>query len=378
MGSLIPVDDGPVARCKLCGKPAAGPCARCRGLVCGDCCELTEGGATTFAVCLACVKRGGKSLAGGWLGLLGWLGAIIVGLAAVAAALVLAGCGGGEGRHVATGGTGSSSRLAIADGYAYWFDPVEGLLRAPLDNPGAFARVTRIAGGDGNLHLNSTHVFWRVDAEVRTAPRDGGRPTVIGTTVAGVPFNLAVDDAFLYYSRDEELVRQSLVDLADTTTFLMDRTTTSLAVDGTHLYGTTCATIEPTDAIWRMPLAGADRPARIAARGCPEVATLDEVFVYMFDLVDQRPGIVRVGKDGGSPEVVFESASSIFAVRAGFLYAFDLDDRIVRVPLAAGTPTVVVAPDREVFGIAVDDTRLFYTQRNELAEIVLYSAPLPP
>jgi hypothetical protein len=90
MGSLIPVDDGgPVARCKLCGKTAVGPCARCRAAVCGDCCELTEGGATTFAVCLTCVKHGGKSLTGGWLGLIGWLGAIILGLAAIAAALAL-------------------------------------------------------------------------------------------------------------------------------------------------------------------------------------------------------------------------------------------------------------------------------------------------
>ena len=90
MGSLIPVDDGgPVTRCKLCGKPAAGPCARCRASVCGDCCELTDGGATTFAICLSCVKRGGKSLAGGWLGLLAWIGGIVVVLAGIAALLVL-------------------------------------------------------------------------------------------------------------------------------------------------------------------------------------------------------------------------------------------------------------------------------------------------
>ena len=86
---LMPVDGGgPVARCKICNREAVGPCARCRASVCGDCCELTEGGATTFAVCLGCVKRGGKSLAGGWLGLVGWLAAIIVGLAAIAAALL--------------------------------------------------------------------------------------------------------------------------------------------------------------------------------------------------------------------------------------------------------------------------------------------------
>lgn len=89
MGGLIPIDDGlPTARCKLCGKPAAGPCARCRALVCGDCCELTDT-ANPFAICLRCVERGGTSVTHGWLGLLGWLGAIILGLAAIAAALAL-------------------------------------------------------------------------------------------------------------------------------------------------------------------------------------------------------------------------------------------------------------------------------------------------
>jgi hypothetical protein len=58
-------------------------------LVCGDCCELTEGGATTFAVCSACVPRGGASLAPAWFGLLGWLGLIMVGLAAIAITILV-------------------------------------------------------------------------------------------------------------------------------------------------------------------------------------------------------------------------------------------------------------------------------------------------
>jgi hypothetical protein len=57
--------------------------------VCGDCCELTEGGATTFALCLTCVKRGGSSLSPGWLHLLGWLGLIVLGLGAVVALLLV-------------------------------------------------------------------------------------------------------------------------------------------------------------------------------------------------------------------------------------------------------------------------------------------------
>jgi len=88
MSSLMSSGDSPSARCSHCGATAVGPCARCHRPTCGDCCELTEGGATTFAVCLACVKRGGKSVLPGYAGLLIWLGAIILGLAAVAALLV--------------------------------------------------------------------------------------------------------------------------------------------------------------------------------------------------------------------------------------------------------------------------------------------------
>jgi hypothetical protein len=57
--------------------------------VCGDCCELTTGGATTFAVCLACVERDGASLRPAWLGLLGWLVAIVAVLAGLGFALML-------------------------------------------------------------------------------------------------------------------------------------------------------------------------------------------------------------------------------------------------------------------------------------------------
>lgn len=55
--------------------------------MCGDCCELTTGGATTFAVCLACVKRGGASLSRAWLGLLGWLALVMLALVGVGVAL---------------------------------------------------------------------------------------------------------------------------------------------------------------------------------------------------------------------------------------------------------------------------------------------------
>lgn len=57
-------------------------------MVCADCVVLTEG-AGTFAVCTRCAERGGTSLRRAWLGLLLWIGGIVVALVGVAALLAL-------------------------------------------------------------------------------------------------------------------------------------------------------------------------------------------------------------------------------------------------------------------------------------------------
>jgi len=66
-------DGGGLARC-ACGSIAAGPCARCRIPLCGDCCVITEHGAQPWAICRNCEKKGGRSLRDAWSGLLRWLG----------------------------------------------------------------------------------------------------------------------------------------------------------------------------------------------------------------------------------------------------------------------------------------------------------------
>ena len=79
MPGLAHYDDGGApARCKHCGVLAVGPCARCREPVCGNCCVLTEGGATTWAICLGCDRRGGHSLRAGWLVVLAWFASVIL------------------------------------------------------------------------------------------------------------------------------------------------------------------------------------------------------------------------------------------------------------------------------------------------------------
>jgi len=74
-------DGGGDARCVGCSALAVGPCARCHAPVCGDCCVLTESSAKTWAICLSCDGRGGRSLGGGWWHVALWVGGPIVVLA---------------------------------------------------------------------------------------------------------------------------------------------------------------------------------------------------------------------------------------------------------------------------------------------------------
>jgi hypothetical protein len=71
----------PDARCVHCGRPAAGPCARCEAPVCGGCSILTEGGARIYAICLGCDGQAGHSLRRAWLTVAKWVAGPLVVLA---------------------------------------------------------------------------------------------------------------------------------------------------------------------------------------------------------------------------------------------------------------------------------------------------------
>lgn len=87
MSGLQHVGDDEV-RCALCGAPAVGPCASCRAMVCGDCCVLTEGGVETWAICLRCDRKKGRSLDAGWRVVVLWLAGLVVLLALLVGVVV--------------------------------------------------------------------------------------------------------------------------------------------------------------------------------------------------------------------------------------------------------------------------------------------------
>jgi hypothetical protein len=76
-------DGGGFFHCVVCGGDAAGPCAKCRNPVCGDCCVLVDGTLGQWAICTRCEKRFGRNQSSGWRTLAPWLLAPIVLLVAL-------------------------------------------------------------------------------------------------------------------------------------------------------------------------------------------------------------------------------------------------------------------------------------------------------
>ena len=52
--------------------------------MCGDCCTLTEGGVKTWAICLECDRKKGRSLKSAW----GSFGIFLIGILVVLGAIV--------------------------------------------------------------------------------------------------------------------------------------------------------------------------------------------------------------------------------------------------------------------------------------------------
>lgn len=56
--------------------------------MCGDCCVLTEGGVETWAICLRCDRKKGRSLDGGWRTIVLWMIGLMVVLALLAGIII--------------------------------------------------------------------------------------------------------------------------------------------------------------------------------------------------------------------------------------------------------------------------------------------------
>ena len=145
-----------------------------------------------------------------------------------------------------------------------------------------------------------------------------------------------------------------------------------LALDGTRVYWTSA-----DGTVHALPLGGGAMITLASGQEDPWDLAVDEQGVYVTDAGANT--VVSIPLSGGPTALLAEAGNPLgIVVRSGvvhFTNTYDKlsnDEQIVRVPLPAG-PASVVAATPGAWMLAVDDTRVYWTDR---ASAAVWSAPL--
>jgi hypothetical protein len=142
-----------------------------------------------------------------------------------------------------------------------------------------------------------------------------------------------------------------------------------IAVDGTNVYFATATRNVVQGAIWSCPLAGCQGalPTMLATAGIPDGVAVDSNYVYWVD--SDFSTVSRVAKVGTAPvDVLYDAATQAIsspeycAVDGTGVYVTDVSQRIVRIPLAGGEPTVIFRGSGSGYysPLALDPANLYF------------------
>jgi len=274
----------------------------------------------------------------------------------------------------------SSASLAIDAVGLYWVDPaLEAVVHAPLGGGPGLPIASAHPSVYAPITLTDTDVVWgdRLDGRVRVmrAPRAGGRATLIGDGNGG-PIGIGVGAGHVYFSREAATFDLLDLDLATSRerVVAVNAAALGIVVDGADLIVTRCA----DGGLARVALdTGAS--TTLAPTYCPVTLALDGDEVFFSDYAEPTtPGvgglaIFAAPAHGGTARRVTRSDGIAFAVHGGDVYTVR-DHVIVRVS-RDGTHTTPLAAARDVRGIAVDETLVYWTEAKGDGPLDLVAAP---
>jgi len=247
-----------------------------------------------------------------------------------------------EARAIVEGGQVNALSIAVAGDHAYW--GVEPL----LGQPNTLREVATSGGpvkdvlGDGAERLqvasNGTSIFF-----VRTGSNGGLARLDTG---------------------------------GDTPVILVAKpgTVESVAANATHVFWST------GDEIMRVPVTGGT-PETVASAPEIERIALDETNVYYAEGINN--GLQTVAIEGAPPKTPRTLAAQhdpmIFAVSGGYAYfASQRDHTIKRVPVAGGSPELLVTTDDEPLVLGADPAGVYYGSQQGVSRVPLGGGTAQP
>ena len=250
-----------------------------------------------------------------------------------------------------------------------WLTRAGALHRIAKDGTGS-VRVALDPRRPRALSVTETHAYWAVDSSsaehlpggLLRAPKQGGSVEPI---VTGDILDFAVDSSGVYWTErgasDQRVIRALGHDDKQPRTLANDRQAGAIAVDAANVYFSASESKGPATTIYRMPKSGGAATA-VGTDGdtlpLGDFATLTVVGSHVYWSAQGR--IHRVPTSGGAVERIVGSIR-LSPMRADIksVYGFD-GKKLVKGPLAGGSPQDMLISDREVQALVIDQNAAFW------------------
>ena len=216
---------------------------------------------------------------------------------------------------VATGGTGSSNRLAIDESALYWLDLERGTVMTQSREAEAATTLASASAINLRLVINETDLFWVARGTVvERVPLGGGEVERVAEGDAG-PLGIAVDATSLYFTRlhssgvvggspAPKLYEVSL-ETGRERVVADSRPAIGMAIDDAEIFATSCG----PDGVWHVSRSGGELVTLVEVTFCAFGVALDDQNIYFPDRVvhedrSTQLGVFRTPRSGGTPELV--------------------------------------------------------------------------
>ncbi len=250
-------------------------------------------------------------------------------------------CGGSPAVPLATADTDGQYELLVDDTHVYWSAAFgDGLHRVPKQGGTPEIVCSEVGWGLGQ---SATHIYWYDQgnqAAVRRVPKSGGAPeTVSLLTVNPHPKGqILTDDTYVYW-----------------------------------LAGTS------SGVVYRAPLDGGEPELLGWGEGIPKSIAADATDFYWIGDFSNQTVVNRLPKIGGagvlvaslpgSPQQIAVNGSSIFVSVQAYLPNPASEQGVLKLPKGGGAYSWIVSGETAPYGLAADDTYLFYTHNTFDGEV---------
>lgn len=219
------------------------------------------------------------------------------------------------------------------------------------------------------ITLDSTYVYFTTDLGVAKVPKSGGSVTQLG--YLSQSFGVAVDGTNAYFTTDGSITTQNAVDwvsLAGGTSAKLVASPDCFSAGGIAVSAGTAYFVCLDGGILSVPTSGGTPTVLTTNVNNPNEIAIDANYAYYTNYATNG-SVMRVPLSGGTATTIAsaQNMAAVVAVDGSSVYwtaqgtQGGTDGKVMKAPLAGGAATTLVSGLDEPTGIAVDASNVYFT-----------------